>query len=38
MGQRSNFQQGPMKMKFDMDDPLRQSKYVKILFQVIQGH
>ena len=21
MGQRSNFQQGPMDMKFDMDDP-----------------
>ena len=20
-GQRSNFQQGPMEMKFDMDDP-----------------
>ena len=44
MGQRSNFQQGPMEMKFDTDDPkgiLSMLKYFRghsRSFEVIQGH
>ena len=35
MGQMSNFHQGPIEMKFEMDGP---SKYVKYIFEVLQGH
>ena len=40
MGQRSNFEQGPMDMKFDMDDPYDILSMIKILlrsFKVISG-
>ena len=40
MGQRSNFQQGPMEMKFDMDDPYGILSMLEILlrsFKVIKG-